>query len=276
MGVHSAKANEIANAALARRLVPSFAHLSVSRREVKLADDSRIDFELTSAAAPAPPVGGAEGGSGAQQTVFVEVKSVTLAAEGAAGVAVFPDTESTRALRHITVLHEVVLKRTDARGAALFVVQRPDCDAFAPAWAHDPLYSAVLTRAHSAGMPIHAIRCGLAWNNGGGGEAPGYVVELLGTAPFCPETLQPGAEELARVRPGCCSGGDSPESHLLPLWLLSCGRREEIPLPPLQIDKRLARRMSPKKRKRESELNDCDAGRAWRVADVPWPRVVLT
>eukprot|EP00889_Picochlorum_renovo_P002661 jgi/Picre1/29691/NNA_005074.t1 len=52
------------------------------------------------------------------------------------GKAVFPDTTSTRAQRHVQELMD-----TDAQAAMIYVVQRDDCSVFAPCFDKDPVYA---------------------------------------------------------------------------------------------------------------------------------------
>jgi len=168
IGVHSASANHMAEAILANGFVPGLAGFGNARREVHLDGESRIDFELTALGDPGPGDGAPGGGGGPPVSkLFVEVKSVTLSVDPGDGsegpVAVFPDTETVRGLKHVAALHAISLAKSGTRGSLLFVMQRGDCKRMAPGWAYDPLYSAVLSRAADAGMAVHAARCRLAW-----------------------------------------------------------------------------------------------------------------
>ena len=142
------------------------------------------------AAAAAPPL---------HPKIFVEVKSVTLRAprhdtdvdvdvkktgttvslkssrnsslslspsSSSRYIAVFPDTESQRALKHVQELHHLALSHGGAKGALLFLIQRSDCRGMAPSWRYDPLYSAVLRRAMRVGLPVYAVRVGLGFPDG--------------------------------------------------------------------------------------------------------------
>lgn len=205
VGVHSANANPIAHALLTRGLVPGLEDPTSVQREVPIKPGTRVDFQIVH-----------KRGATAAST-FLEVKSVTLAveardlvqrggAEGSLGmrdesrVALFPDTVSDRALRHVQDLHEIVLHRRDSRGVVLFVIQRGDCEAFAPSWEHDPTYSAVLSRAVRAGMPALAARCRLTRDpTRAKEEGRGYQVEFSGLVPVDTSLGQCGSEEMAKV-----------------------------------------------------------------------------
>lgn len=76
-----------------------------------------------------------------------------------APVAVFPDTKSVRAQRHIEELIDARNKGLDA--ALLFLIQRDDCVAFAPCHEKDPRYGELLIHAHNAGVRILPVQCSL-------------------------------------------------------------------------------------------------------------------
>jgi sugar fermentation stimulation protein A len=80
---------------------------------------------------------------------FVEIKSCTYVDEG---WAMFPDAVTSRGVKHLLELTELV--RQGAKGAVLFLVQRSDATCFRPAAAIDPLYALTLREAHRAGVDI--------------------------------------------------------------------------------------------------------------------------
>lgn len=69
-------------------------------------------------------------------------------------MALFPDTVSQRAQRHVTEL--TALAQQGGRAALLFVVQRGDCVAFAPCKERDPEYAALVAEAALAGVKLLA------------------------------------------------------------------------------------------------------------------------
>jgi sugar fermentation stimulation protein A len=140
VGVHTHLANGFAARLLGAGALPALAGYTSVRREVAVADGSRLDFRL-------------EGHPGDPRPAYVEVKSVTLA-EGAC--ARFPDSVTARGLRHAECL--AALHRAGARAALLFVVQRADCDRVEPADDIDPAYGSALRAAARAGVEVLAVR----------------------------------------------------------------------------------------------------------------------
>ncbi len=127
VAVHTGRTNDLAHRLLAARALPELAPWPTVRREVRFGR-SRLDFVLE----------GAEG----RPPCAVEVKSVTLA-KGELGL--FPDAVTERGTRHLELLSE--LRRDGGMEAALlFVVQRGDVRAVAPAGEIDPLYAETLRR----------------------------------------------------------------------------------------------------------------------------------
>ncbi len=137
VGLHAARANELAARALAAELLPELAGYPEIAREVRVDGRSRLDFRL---------------GGPRRRPAFVEVKSVTLAEDR---LALFPDSVTERGRRHLEAL--MGLRRDGHRAALLFVVQRADCEAVAPADAIDPGYGETLRRAAGAGVEIFAL-----------------------------------------------------------------------------------------------------------------------
>eukprot|EP00644_Phytophthora_capsici_P006347 jgi/Phyca11/130459/e_gw1.94.42.1 len=148
VGVHSTSANRMVEQALASRWFTELGHYDSIRREVKFAKNSRVDFVLTT---------NAEDGTVAHEK-YVEVKSVTLALEGSDGsssrCAVFPDTVSTRAQKHVTELTELF-------GAIVFLVQRDDCNEFAPSTQHDKKFAELCAVASKRGIQLLGYSCSL-------------------------------------------------------------------------------------------------------------------
>lgn len=128
------------------------------RREVKFAKNSRVDFILSTL--------GADGAIAHEK--YVEVKSVTLATNsaGSSRCAVFPDTVSTRAQKHVTELTELVeaaskKKNRPVSGAIVFLVQRDDCHEFAPSVVHDQKFAELCALAAKSGIQLLAYACAL-------------------------------------------------------------------------------------------------------------------
>ncbi len=93
-------------------------------------------------------------GRGADERMWLEVKSVTLVEEGG---ALFPDAVTARGARHV---RELAAAREAGMGAAvLFVVQRRDADSVTAARAIDPRFADALTEARDAGVRLLGYRC---------------------------------------------------------------------------------------------------------------------
>jgi sugar fermentation stimulation protein A len=139
VGLHTGRANTLAEVALRADAVEALSGYRRLRREVTTPRGSRLDFLLEEH--PDDP-----------RPAWVEVKSVTLA-EGS--LARFPDSVTVRGRRHAVALAE--LAEGGARSALLFVVQRADCDRVAPADDIDPAYGAALREAVARGVEVLAL-----------------------------------------------------------------------------------------------------------------------
>ena len=80
---------------------------------------------------------------------LVEVKSVTLARQG---MGLFPDAVTARGARHCGEL--AALARRGVPAAIVFIAQRGDVKAIAPAWDIDPQFTRSLRRAATAGVTV--------------------------------------------------------------------------------------------------------------------------
>ena len=85
---------------------------------------------------------------------YVEVKSVTLVEDG---TGLFPDSPTTRGVKHLCTLAEAV--EAGHRAAVVFVVQRPDASAFAVNEPADPALAAAFRRAVANGVDAYAYNC---------------------------------------------------------------------------------------------------------------------
>ena len=104
-------------------------------------DDSRLDIVL----------------SGSPGLCYVEVKSVTLVENGA---GLFPDAPTERGRKHVTALLKAAGQ--GHRAAAVFVIQRPDVEAFSPNWEADPRFCETLQESAERGGEVYAYRCSVS------------------------------------------------------------------------------------------------------------------
>jgi sugar fermentation stimulation protein A len=104
--------------------------------------ESRIDFYLTQENLP---------------DAYVEVKNVTL--DGGDGLALFPDSVTTRGQKHLKDLMR--LKAQGHRAVMLYIVNREDVYEFSPAKDIDPTYAALVKEAKDVGVEMLVYRCRL-------------------------------------------------------------------------------------------------------------------
>jgi len=139
-GVDTSIPNRVLRAALEAGEISALADYGTVRAEVKYGDRSRIDFLLSEPGLP---------------DAYVEVKSVTLCRTP--GLAEFPDSVTARGARHMEEL--AAMTRTGHKAVVLFLVQRTDCTAVAPAGDIDPGYRAALQAALEDGLEVLAVSC---------------------------------------------------------------------------------------------------------------------
>ncbi len=141
VGINTLIPNALIARAAQMEALPLFKGTMEVRREVGIAPGTRIDLVL-------------ERSFGA---LFVEVKNVTLVR---AGVAQFPDAPTARGAKHLQHLME----RASAGQATamVYVVQRQDADAFAPASDIDPRYAELYQRARTQGVQLLAVEARVA------------------------------------------------------------------------------------------------------------------
>jgi sugar fermentation stimulation protein A len=133
VGINTLRTNSIVGEALKSGTIPALIYPSV-RSEIR-AGSSRIDFLLERDA----------------HRCYVEVKNVTLEENG---VALFPDSETKRGLKH---LYELMgLRQQGHRAVIFYLIQRGDTRLFKPASHIDPAYASALVDAVDHGVEIMA------------------------------------------------------------------------------------------------------------------------
>lgn len=133
VGINTGLPQALVREALAAKRIRELAGYGEVRAEVKYGrENSRIDLLLR---------------DGRKGDCYVEIKNVTLA-EG--GTAMFPDSVSERAARHLRELERMVA--AGDRGVIFFCVQRTDVKDVRPADHIDPAYGKALRRALARGV----------------------------------------------------------------------------------------------------------------------------
>lgn len=140
VGVNPILANTLVAEGIERGVVEELSGYPELRREVAYGTrGSRADMRLE--------------GHPKLPPATVEVKSATLV-EGT--LAMFPDAPTERGRKHLRELADVV--RAGERGVLVFVAQRRDCDAVAPADAVDPDYGRLLREVMALGVEVLAYQ----------------------------------------------------------------------------------------------------------------------
>jgi sugar fermentation stimulation protein A len=148
VGVNTSLPNRLVKLALEQHLIPEVGPYGEIQTEVGYGqENSRIDFRLM------PP-------QESQQTpqqqpfkqIYVEVKNTTWAEQG---VALFPDTVTTRGQKH---LRELMTLLPEHRSVLVFFINRGDCESFAPGDRADPTYGKLLRAALAQGVTVLPCR----------------------------------------------------------------------------------------------------------------------
>ncbi len=142
VGINTSLPNALVKEAFENKKIARWGQFETIESEVKINTKSRLDLRLT---APQKP------------HHYVEIKNVTMAENG---VALFPDSVTTRGLKHLDELIKLVESGFTAE--MVFVVQRTDCHAFRPAHEIDSEYAKGLVRAKKAGVILSAYPCDFA------------------------------------------------------------------------------------------------------------------
>lgn len=140
VGVDTSLPNVIVTEAIQSGAISELTGYAGLRREVKYGHASRIDILLENDGRP---------------PCYVEVKNVHLRRGG--DLAEFPDCVAARSAKHMGELAEMV--EGGARAVVVFVVQREDCAAFAPAADLDPAFAAAVRDAAARGVEVLAYAC---------------------------------------------------------------------------------------------------------------------
>jgi sugar fermentation stimulation protein A len=138
VGINTGSPNGAVAAAIEAGLIPALTGYAALRREVRYAENCRIDILLEDPA---------------RAPCYVEIKNVHLMRQ--AGLAEFPDSVTARGAKHLKALAAMVA--AGARAVMVYFVQRGDAQSFTLADDIDPGYAASFANARAAGVEAIAI-----------------------------------------------------------------------------------------------------------------------
>ena len=139
VGVNTLIANKIIEEALLKGKIIEFKKIRKLKREVVYSSDTRFDFELKIN----------------NRKVFLEVKNVTLSRKQ--GIAEFPDSITSRGLKHIKKLGLSMKHGYDP--VVIFLIQREDCNFFKIAKDIDHKYYEAYKKNKKKGVKFIAYSC---------------------------------------------------------------------------------------------------------------------
>jgi sugar fermentation stimulation protein len=143
VGVNTMHPNRLVAEALALDRIPELGGYASVRREVNYGDRSRVDFLLEGPDRP---------------PCWLEIKNCHLSRTP--GLAEFPDCVAARSSRHLRELAAMV--EAGHRAAALFVVQRTDCDRFSACAELDPVFARTLDEVAARGVEVLVYGCAMS------------------------------------------------------------------------------------------------------------------
>ncbi len=142
VGINTALPNRLVQFGLNQGWFPELTGFTGLRREVAYGTRSKVDILLSYA-------------DGRPDT-YVEIKNTTWCH---GSLALFPDTATPRGQKHIQELERIA--QTGQRAVMFYVINRGDCDAFAPGDQRDPVYGQLLRQAVTQGLEILPYRFGV-------------------------------------------------------------------------------------------------------------------
>jgi sugar fermentation stimulation protein A len=133
VGINTLVPNRLVKQAILQGRLQDFLGYETIRSEVPYGQYSRIDLLLEKKG----------------KKCFIEIKNCTLVEDG---IAYFPDAVTSRGLKHLRELENIV--REKKRGVMFYLVQRMDAKVFKPAIHIDPAYGKALKHAAMRGVEI--------------------------------------------------------------------------------------------------------------------------
>lgn len=139
VGINTLLPNKLIKKSLPHPLLHNLSHYQHCQSEKPFGPNlhSRVDMHFS---------------KGAESDLFLELKNVTLKV---GSEAQFPDAVSMRAHKHVEDLLYVL--EQGQKAALYFIIQRDDCDVFAPARHIDARYADVLNQAVKRGLCVRAL-----------------------------------------------------------------------------------------------------------------------
>ena len=140
VGINTALPNRVVKQMLEQHVLPELGSYTEILPEVVYGQEgkSRVDFVLN--------------GTPDGRAIYVEVKNTTWADDG---LALFPDTVTTRGQKHLQELMAIVRQN---RAVMVYFINRGDCDRFAPGDHADPVYGQLLREAVQRGVEVLPCR----------------------------------------------------------------------------------------------------------------------
>ncbi len=139
VGVNTHSSNKIVFHALKNNLIKEFNEILEIKPETKFGKNTRFDFLIFSK----------------KNKTFIEVKNVTLSRKK--GIAEFPDSVTTRGLKHLNEL--VQASKKNFQIYIIYLIQRNDCKSFTIAKDIDPDYANALSLAVKNKLNILCYDC---------------------------------------------------------------------------------------------------------------------
>ena len=139
VGINTHLTNKIVLDALKNKIIKRFKNVDSIKQEVKFGLNTRFDFLITKN----------------NKKSFIEVKNVTLSRKD--GLAEFPDSITSRGLKHINELLKA--KKKGYTVYLLYIIQRDDCWKFEFAKDIDPEYCKLLSKAVKKNLNVLCYDC---------------------------------------------------------------------------------------------------------------------
>ena len=156
VGVNTSNPPVLVRELFASRTVPHWKDFDGFQAEVKINAQTRLDGALWKSSEQKNIKNGKLTKLEAPLHFF-EIKNVSLAENG---VAMFPDAVTERGQKHLQEMMDLMEQGFTCE--MIYVIQREDCTAFAPADHIDPEYGRILREAVKRGLKVSALPCRLS------------------------------------------------------------------------------------------------------------------